>query len=47
LTEKSWNKRFEVPLSIFLEICMDPTLKYFLNLTISIEDDEDEEEPAG
>ena len=26
----TWDKRFEIPLSVFLEVCIDPNLKIFL-----------------
>jgi len=40
LTEKTWNKRFEVHLGIFYEICMDPNLKVFLGLQPRADNDE-------
>ena len=32
MNETSWNKRFEVPLAVFLEMCIDPNLKLFMEM---------------
>ena len=30
--ETSWNKRFDIPLAVFLEMCVDPNLKIFMGM---------------
>ena len=44
VTNDEWNKRFEIPLAIFLEMCVDPNLRVFMgmNTRTDIEDDEGE-----
>lgn len=32
VNEASWNKRFDIPLAVFLEMSVDPNLKLFMGM---------------
>ena len=32
MNEHDWNQRFDVPLAVFLEMCVDQNLKIFLGM---------------
>jgi hypothetical protein len=44
VTTEEWNKRFEIPLEIFLEMCVDPNLRVFMGMNTRTDIDNDEEE---
>lgn len=50
VTTEEWNKRFEIPLVIFLEMCVDPNLRVFMGMNtrtdLGEEDIEQEERKA-
>ena len=46
VTTEEWNNRFEIPLPIYLEMCVDPNLRVFMgmNTRTDLEEEEVEQE---
>jgi hypothetical protein len=46
VTTEEWNSRFEIPLAIYLEMCVDPNLRVFMgmNTRTDLEEEEVEQE---
>ena len=42
MTTEEWNRRFEIPLPIFLEMCVDPNLKVFMGMNTRTDLEEEE-----
>lgn len=42
VTTESWNNRFELPLAIFLEMCVDPNLRVFMGMNTRTDLEEEE-----
>mmetsp|Transcript_16944 Transcript_16944/g.28690 ORF Transcript_16944/g.28690 Transcript_16944/m.28690 type:complete len:98 (-) Transcript_16944:57-350(-) len=40
INEARWNRRFEVPLAVFLEMCVDQNLRKFLGMELREEVEE-------